>query len=286
MNKNDRQRAADLSAAIDKMIQSPDVEPVAFGETDADLANTAHRLAQLPALLGPVDPALERQVMGAVHAGLRPRVSKRRYPLAWAVAGMAVVLLLATWLTPLGQTSLASFLSVFNLGRTEVRITPADLPVAPTVAAQSTAVQRPLTQEEVQARFGFKMPELTYVPEGYRLLSVSSYSYPDLPAWIQQPFYIEVVYGHDSGDECSLRVYPITLGDKASISGLDLKAAPIHSVQDVDVGNQPGVLLSLGTEEIQNVWQEVVWEHDDLILALSATDLPSEELLRIARSIR
>jgi hypothetical protein len=143
-----------------------------------------------------------------------------------------------------------------------------------------------VTIAEGQARFGFEIPQPAYVPQGYGLFSVTSHSYPDLPAWIQQPFFIELVYRHESGDECSLRIYPITLGDKASISGLDLQAAPIHSVQDVDVGDRPGVLLSLGTEEVPTVWQEVVWEQEELILALSATDLSAEELLRVARSVR
>jgi hypothetical protein len=288
MTTEERRRAADLSAAIDQMMLAPDAQPVQASNADADLLDTAQRLAHLPALLGPVDPALEGRVMGIVRSGLEPRRPKRRYRLGWAVAGLAIILLLATWLTPIGQTSLASFLSVFNLGRTQVRITPVNTPAAPlaTGVAQSTAVQRPMTMEEAQARFGFDIPEPSYVPQGYRLLSVSSYSYPDLPAWIQQPFFIELVYGHDSGDVCKLRIYPITLGDKASISGLDLQAAPIHTVQDVDVRDQPGVLLSLGTDRVQSVWQEVVWEQADLILALSTTDLSAEELLRVARSVR
>jgi len=32
------------------------------------------------------------------------------------------------------------------------------------------------------------------------------------------------------------------------------------------------------------VWQEVVWEQGDLILALSTTSLTEEELMRAARS--
>jgi hypothetical protein len=76
------------------------------------------------------------------------------------------------------------------------------------------------------------------------------------------------------------------LGDHASISGMNLEAAPIQDVQDVDVNGQAGVLLQLGTEELQTAWQEVVWEQGDLILALYGTNLTQAELLRIARSVQ
>ena len=76
------------------------------------------------------------------------------------------------------------------------------------------------------------------------------------------------------------------LGDHASISGLNLEAAPIQGVQDVDVNGQAGVLLQLGTQEHQTAWQEIVWEQDDLILALYGANLTEADLLRIARSVR
>jgi hypothetical protein len=51
-------------------------------------------------------------------------------------------------------------------------------------------------------------------------------------------------------------------------------------VQDLEINGQPGVLLRVG-----DAWQEIVWEQGDLILALSAPDLPEEELLAVARSV-
>jgi hypothetical protein len=66
---------------------------------------------------------------------------------------------------------------------------------------------------------------------------------------------------------------------------MDLEAAPIQDVRNVDVNGQPGVLLRLGSGRTEAGWQEVVWEQDDLILALSALRLSEAELLRMARSV-
>jgi hypothetical protein len=52
------------------------------------------------------------------------------------------------------------------------------------------------------------------------------------------------------------------------------------------VNGRPGVLLKLDTGGADDGWQEAVWEGEDLILALSATDLAESELLAIARSVR
>jgi hypothetical protein len=76
------------------------------------------------------------------------------------------------------------------------------------------------------------------------------------------------------------------LGDEGSISKLNLQATSIQDARDVDVSGQAGVLLQLGTGRPGTVWQEVVWEQGDLILALSSTRLAEDELLRVACSIR
>ena len=191
-------------------------------------------------------------------------------------------------LTPMGQTALASFMSVFKLGRTEVHITPVDTTSTPlaTVAAQNKAIRQSLTLAEAQAQVSFAIPQPTYVPPGYNLREVASFSYPDLPAWVPQPFFVELVYGDGQGHELALRVYPIALGDRANISRLNLEAAPIQDVQDVEVNGQPGVLLKVGPDGSKTVWQEVVWEQGTLILALSATHLSDQDLLRLAESVR
>jgi len=112
-----------------------------------------------------------------------------------------------------------------------------------------------------------------------------SYMYPDLPAWVPQPFFVELIYYDSAGEELLLRVYSIVLGDEASISSLNLRAPPIEHAKDVDVNGQPGVLLRQDLDRSGAVWQEVVWEQDDLILALSSVHLDETDLLSIARSI-
>jgi hypothetical protein len=103
---------------------------------------------------------------------------------------------------------------------------------------------------------------------------------------VPQPFSVALVYEDGKGHQLSLSLYLIMLSDRASISRMNLEATPIKDVQDVDVNGQPGVLLQLGAAKGVAVWQEIVWEQDDLILALSATELSEAELLRIARSVR
>lgn len=288
-SRTERIRAEQVSAQIDGLIRDPDARPAYLDPQDAGLVDTARHLAQLPALLGPVDSALEQQVMRQVRTGsvLRRQRSHRFSP-GWAAAGLVTVLSALMLLTPLGQTAVASFVSVFTLGRTEVVITPVDTPVAPlsTVVAQSTALSQPLTLEEARAQVPFAIRQPGYVPAGYSLDEVVSHSYPDLPAWIPQPFTVDLVYRNRQGHQLSLGLYLIALSDQASISRMNLEATPIKDVQDVDVNGQPGVLLQLGTGRGAATWQEVVWEQGDLILALSATDLSQAELLRVARSVQ
>jgi hypothetical protein len=288
ISRSERRRAERVSAAVDQLIRHADVQGNALDPADAGLLPAVRRLAGLPALLGPVDPRLERRVMAQVRAESRPVRPSPRFRLAWAVAGVVVLLLAAMLLTSAGQTAVASFMAVFKLGRTEVRITPVDTASTPlaTAAAQSTAIRQSLTLAQAQDLVPFAIPQPAYLPPGYRLREVVSYSYPDLPAWVPQPLFVELIDGDQEGHEIALRVYPITLGDQASISGLNLEASPIQDVQDVEVNGQPGVLLKLGPDRAKASWQEVVWEQGALILALSATNLTEQDLLRIAASVR
>ena len=285
----ERARAEQLSAAIDSLIRDPESPPAQADPGDARLLDTAQQLARLPALLGPLDPALEQRVVRRARQAVVPERPRFRFRLGWAAAGLAAILLAVTFLTPQGQTALASFMAVFDLGRTEVRITPVNTPstlFGTAAARQGGATRESLNLEEAQDLFPVTIPQPAYLPAGYSLHEIGSYTYPDLPAWIPQPFFIELVYAGSTGSQAILRVYPIMLGDHASISGLNLEAAPIQGVQDVDVNDQAGVLLQLGTEEHQTTWQEVVWEQGDLVLALYATDLTRADLLRMARSVQ
>jgi hypothetical protein len=169
-------------------------------------------------------------------------------------------------------------MAVFNLGSTEVQVARVG---TPTVVAGARAVQERLTLEEAQAQVAFAIPQPASLPAGYRLREVNGYSYPDLPAWVPRPFFVELVYGAEGEAACSLRVYPIMLGQGASTAGMNLEATSIQEAQDVEIDGSPGVFMRLGEG-----WQEVVWEQGDLILALSSLNLTRDELLRIAASVQ
>ena len=302
MEANERVRAQRVAATVEQLLQSPAVQPRSaecrclggIDPMDVGLLDMARRLAQLPALLGPVNPELERAVMRRVRAGSwQPRGRSiasvpmlERFRVGWVAAGLVAIVFLLLWLSPPGQTAVASFLAVVSLGRSEVRITPVDTQVAATNAAERGGVQETLTLAQAQAQMPFVLPQPGYLPPDYFLEGVHSTRYPELPAWIPQPLFVELVYGDGLGHEVNLRLYRTTLGNRASIAQLNLQAAPIRDVVDVEVNSQPGVLLQLGTERSEATWQEVVWEKDDMILALSAADLAQAELLRIARSVR
>jgi hypothetical protein len=292
-DKTERIRAEQVSDAIDQLLRDPGAQPEQIEPIDAGLLDTARRLAHMQAWLGPVDPVLEQQVMRQVRTGTAQRPRRFYLKPGWAGLALAAVLLAAMLLTPAGQTAVASFMAVFSLGRTEVRITPVSTPSAlPVMAvAESTAVQQSLTLPEARARVDFSIPQPAYLPDGYLLREVNGYSYPDLPAWIPQPFFVELLYSDEAGHTCTLRVYPISLGEGASISGMNLEADPIEDVRNVDMNGRPGVLLRLGASpqrgaEAEATWREVVWEQGDLVLALYGANLPESELLRIARSVR
>lgn len=285
--REEQRRAEQVSAMVDCLLLDPEAEVGGAHPDDVGVMSTARQLARLPSLLGPVELALEQQVLRQVRTA---RVRPRRVwlpRLAWAAAGLVAVLLAVMLLTPLGETAVAGFLAVFDLGRTEVRIesayTPPALPA--TAVPGATAIQESLTLEEAQEKVSYAIPQPGYLPPAYRLESIRSYTYPDLPAWVPQPLFLEFVYGNGQGGELALRVYSIMLGEEASISRLNLQARSIQHALDVDINGQAGILLQLGTDRAEAAWKEIVWEKDDLILSLSSAGLVEADLLRIARSI-
>jgi hypothetical protein len=277
----ERVRAEQVSQAVDRLIRDPEAMPGPLDPEDAGLVDTARRLAHLPALLGPVDPVLERQVMSQVQGAKQRR--KRPFRPVWAAAGVAAALLLVLLITPLGQTAIAGFLGVFHLGRTQVQVTQGG---TPTATARAAVVRETLSLEDAQARLPFAIPQPAYLPAGYDLQQVVGYTYPDLPAWLPQPFFVELLYADASGGSCTLRVYPITVGEEASIAQLNLATTSFEEAKEVQVQGQPAMLLRLGDGSGRSAWREIVWEYGDLILALSASDLAEAELLQVAGSVQ
>ena len=285
--RDERIQAEKVSAAVDQLVRNPDAVLEFSDPGAAEALAAARQMARLPALLGPADPAFEQRIM---HEVSRVDRSSRRAPwlrVGWAVAGLAVVLLVVMLLTPAGQTAVAGLMAVFDLGHTNVQIAPEYTPTTlPTTAIDGgRAVPQNLTLEEAQELVSFAIPQPGYLPPGFGLEGVNCYEYPDLPAWVPQPFFVELLYYDGAGEELLLRVYSIALGDGASIASLNLRTPPIEDAKNVDVNGQPGVLLRQDLDPSGAVWQEVVWEQGDLILALSSVYLGEAELLKVARSI-
>lgn len=255
---------------------------------DEPLLATARVMAGVVEHLGPPGPALEQRVADLGRYRAAPARSGAARRIAWATAALVVSLVAVMALTPIGQTALASFMAVFHLGRTEVRITPASPSgVAATVteAPSTAALRQEMTLAEAREDMWFIIPEPAYLPRGYHPDGAIGYTYPDLPAWVPQPFSLDVLYRNDEGGEIVLRVQPITLGGQGSISHLNLEASPIQEVREVDVNGQPAALLRLGTGSGEAQWQEIVWEQDDLLLSLSTANLTEDELLHMARAV-
>lgn len=287
-NREEQLQAEQVSAAVDQLVLDPEsaVELSHSGAAEALVA--ARQMARLPALLGPMDSVFEERVMRRVSRGTRYPSRSPWLRLSWGVAGLVVILLAILLLTPVGQTAVAGLMAVFDLGRTDVRVAPDDtLPLASDkVVEGGPAVQQSLTLEEARVLVSFAIPQPGYLPAGFGLDNVYGYQYPDLPAWVPQPFFVELNYRNGDGEELLLRVYSIVLGDEANISSLNLRAPPIEHVQDVLVNGQPGVLLRQDLDRSGAELLEVVWEQDELILALSSHHLDETELLKIARSIQ
>ena len=289
---NERKRAQLLSAAVDELIRDPEAQLQRLDPADADALQAARRLARLPALLGPADPTLEQRIVHRIRAGSAesPPRHRLRLRLAWAIVALAAILVIATLLTPFRQFAVASFMAVFRLGHTEVRITPMGS-AAPQATAlmRATGISHSLSLTEAQQQVPFPLLQPAYLPPGYALEGVTGYVYPDLPAWVPQPFSVELTYADVQGHEFSLREYPISLGEKDQLntSALNLETAAFQDVREVDVNGRPAVLLRLGTGRGRVDWQELVWEQGNVIVSLLCTaDLGEEALLRIARSVQ
>ncbi len=285
-------RADQMSDLVGRLTCDPDAGVGQFDVGDPGLLRTAQQFARLPALLGPVDPALEQRVVRlSQNRALSRRAKSLRYMRpGWVIAGLAAVVLLVALLTPFGQTAVASFMAVFSLGRTQVRITPVDVPSAlkETEEIRAAEVRQSLTLDEAMERASFPVLQPEYLPPGYRLRETVGHTYPELPAWMPRPFSIELVYQDEQGAWFSLHMYPITLGSdsQARVSGMNLEATPIQEVRDVDVNGQPGVLLLLASGGDKTGLKELVWEQDEVVLALSSVELAEAELFQVARSVR
>jgi hypothetical protein len=130
-----------------------------------------------------------------------------------------------------------------------------------------------------------RAPSLPKVlPEGYELIEIAAVSYPDLPAWISQPFFIELDYGPvgDSPGLC-LREYRLLFREYGGISAFQPSSEAVASFEVVDVSGVSGTLLTFAGGDATYT---VIWERDGLLLELETDKLEKAELLEIAQTVR
>lgn len=291
----ERQVARELSAEIDRMLSEGAWarEDGSIGRPSADpLLEAARRLSRINECLPPVPEALERRVQAIVRSRAGgPLSSYRLPPWQWARSALggaltAAILLLVLWIvTPGGQAAWAQMLQVLRLGQTRVVVTP-------TISLEQTrSVREPLRDlVDVELRIG-RAPALPKtLPEGYTLQEIAAVSYPDLPAWISQPFYVELCYGVEGvPPSLCLREYRLLFREYGEISEKRFLDNTVTYFEQVEVGGVPGALLEFSGDEPKCA---VIWERDGLLLELRSDGrdgshpLSKEELLRIAQTVR
>lgn len=279
----------------------------------------ARRLNEIVASFPPVPANLERRVREIVRSQPASRGFLRRPRARWRPAsftsaiGPAALSALATALVFLvvlfvvpglsgGQRSWADMIDVL-LGQTRVSVTPtlvaATRQASLTPEAGGAQAQPGLPRREplrdllaAELLIGRAPSVPKALPQGYLLHEIAAVSYPDLPSWISQPFYVELCYGPEgAASGLRLRQYRLLFREFGGISGVQVAGDAVKDMEQVDVGGVTGLLLTLDSRRVPDPGgihpaYTVLWERDGLLLELETDHLSQELLLEIARSVR
>ena len=289
MGRAEQVAAERLSAEVDRLLRGERTAGV-----EGDLWPTVERLAAINRLFEPPDAALRQRVWTRI---LRAKSVSRRWRWrAWprALAAVALTLVLAVAVigaSPVGRRAFAEVMGVFRLGRVEVRVTPRAT-MQPTVEHQVTRQESLPDLAAAEALVGYELLTPMALPEGYVLRAVRAVYYDDLPAWIPQPFYVELDYGPPAEDAhpyyLRLREYRISFGGPGEgISALRFASGEVSMAQEVDLDGQRAVVLHLPGAAFPpaEALLEVVWEQDSVVVELMSRELSAEELIAVARSV-
>lgn len=297
----EKQAAYRLSRDIERALAGHDVQP-----RDAALFDTALRLAKLGQALPGVPEDLRGRVRAIVDTAkcastgspaeqqpgrilAIPRWAgggQRRLRRAiWAIAGLVGLLLVASVIVPGGQRAWASMARSL-LGRTRVELTPK-------VGSETRSVREPLRDLiAVELLIGRAPAVPKAVPEGCALQEIAAVSFPDLPAWISQPLYVELCYGAAEATPIfCLREYRLAFRQTGRLDSVQVAGDVVTEFEQVDIGGVPGALLTMTPRDETTDGQPVVeytvlWERDGLLLELHSRVLTKEGLLETARSVR
>lgn len=279
----ERRAAKELSKEIDRLYATPPQEWDKLRPASMPELAVVQRLRGWSQELPPVPESLRQRVRGIVaahaeQASTHPKAGRLCWlSAAWgALAATAVLLSLLLFLSN-GPQVLAQAMRIL-LGQTEVALTP-------TLSPPSPAKREPLP--------GLLAVELTMgrapllprtLPEGYVLREMAAVSYPDLPEWISQPFYVELVYGPEEGAPgLWLREYRLLFREYGGIKGISAAIKSVARMEEVDVSGVPGAMLTSSPGEETHT---LVWERDGLLLELKTDCLSEQELLEVARTVR
>ena len=274
--KQERAVARQLSTEIDRLLSGVDQTeepPLVVAKEVA----AARRLCRWSERLPPVPDELERRVAAAVQSSVtndRPRTWRSA---AWGAAVATLIFLMIWMVVPSGQQVWAQAWRVL-LGQTDVALTPT---LEPPTRAQRDPLRDLVAVELLMGRAP-SLPKV--VPEGYTLTEITAVSYPDLPSWISQPFFVELGYGVASEPPgLFLREYRLLFREYGGITGVEAATGLVAAHQEVDVAGAPGVLLTFIGEQIKYT---VIWERDGLLHELETDRLDADQLLHIAQSVR
>ena len=285
--QREREKARRLSDEIDRVLA--DTRQQARGEP---LLETARRLGQIVDHLPPVPEELERRVRAIVlsPADVRPRqrlgrsawltcVPRRLHPAVWGALSATLVFLVVWFSAPSGQEVWAEMVHAL-LGQTRVELTP-------TIVGETRSVREPLRDLVAAELLIGRAPSLPRtLPDGYVLQEIAAVSYPDLPSWISQPFFIELCYGIEDGPSgLCLRQYRLLFRQVGGISGVQVAGDAVVEFEQVEIAGATGSLLTLSRDTPVETYT-VLWERDGLLLELKSDSLSKEELLQVARSVR
>ena len=304
----DRERARKLSAQIDRLLASSGRDPdegscvddpqsgsgalsVGSSDGDDDLSATmveelqvARRLGEMVARLPPAPMDLDRRVRAIVRS--RPVYVYRSWrPAVLSALATAVVFVVVWFVVPNGVVPQRSWAQVMHilLGQTRVELTPT------LEAGQTHAVREPLRDLVAAEMLIGRAPSVPKtLPEEYELQEVAAVSYPDLPPWVSQPFYVELCYGTEGApSDIRLRQYRLLFKEFGGLGNVQVASGAVDDLERVDVGGATGMLLTLDPSgQSSGFTYTLLWERDGLLHELESDSLSRQELLDIARSVR
>lgn len=268
-------------------------------ELDPGLLPVAARLAALPGLLPPPEPAFEQRVWAQVRTAERPvggpawgwaeRLWGRR-PLGGLrlLAPLAALLLLVVLVLPGPRQALSSWVARFRVGDLQVAVV-SDATPLPSLAAQR---ERYATLAAAARASGMDLREPGYLPAGYTLAGVEAVSYQGLPVWMQ-PLYVEATYRPadaraDLTTYAVLRQFNSTRGRDIRVGQIEFASESVRMAEDVTLANgHQAVLVAFeadeGSDDVR--MRQLIWSQEDLTLELWSATLPVEEMLRVAASL-